>query len=49
MLVYAQKESNKEKQIIYADLGTAPGKRPMAPALSTHDQVVYSSVHASST
>ena len=45
---YAQKEntSSREKPLIYADLGTAPGKRPMAAPLSTHDHVVYSTVNS---
>ena len=33
--------SYRQKPLIYADLGTAPGKRPMAAPLSTHDHVVY--------
>ena len=38
--------SYRQKPLIYADLGTAPGKRPMAAPLSTHDHVVYSTVNS---
>lgn len=48
-----QKATDQKKEhsgtIIYADLGVASGKRPMAPPLSSFDQVVYSSVHQPAT
>ena len=38
---------DRKRPLIYADLGTASGKQPMAPPLSSHDRVVYSTVNSS--
>ena len=44
-IVKENTSSTAKKQLIYADLGTAPGKQPVAaPA---HDKVVYSTVQSS--
>ena len=38
---------DRNRPLIYADLGIASRKQPMAPPLSSHDRVVYSTVNSS--